>query len=372
MSHGLATSQAATLFAALLAVGCSSSPPAEEPNQITATAPHGSPTADTTASQALPIWRPGSSDTSVSPAPLAIVVAARPACDLLFRNEVGSALGLSIEAADSFETTVDNSAASVSECTFRPHDYDQFAPFVLTFAVGDRYTDDFGALATTASVSTVTGLGDGGLFRLDTIWGVGEPLGVLYVRIGNAILGLTLGIQAIEEDGSLDVVDVDRQQQILVDLARVALGRLTGPPERAAQTCALLTVAEASDLAGLPIVRANDVDAQDEWGPACHYSHGSGVIELYVSVDAHETAAARFTECAQNSEPVLGIGDEAYHNHFCQVPAGTRFMTTTLLARAGDTVLTIGEGGLLPPEDARAVLIAVARFVIARLAYTPI
>lgn len=304
-----------------------------------------------------------------------------PACDLIFEADVASAIGVSIEASQEIAANSDGTNW-LSNCVYWRHLYFDQAPVDVTLAAGDEYVAKFQELKTLPGTSSKSGLGDEAFLRMSTLAGLDGPIGALFIRFGNAVLSVALGVVDVTEDGGLVLAgDAARQEQILDELAALAIGRLTQPPPVATDTCALLSLAEVGQLLGSTLTAATNVDEHGTWDPACHYfgsdSIGSGnYIDLFLSVQHGAAGLANFDACGANAEPQLGVGEQALWagNGQCVIRVGSfDFFSTLLLVRSGDTLMTVSarQDGRLDSDQLRAVDVAIARHVLQRLGLDP-
>jgi hypothetical protein len=219
-------------------------------------------------------------------------------------------------------------------------------------------------------------LGDEAFLRTSTLTGLDGPLGALFVRIGNAVIGLSLGITDVSDDGGLVLPgDGAKQEQILDDLATIVITRLTKPPAESAKTCRLLSVDDVAGLAaGVALTAAEDVDDHDVWGPSCQYKSADDIVQLDLSVNTGSAAQANFEACAVGGEIALGVGDEAVRSRtVCPIKIGFRFYGDPLLVRSGDTIVEVavnatGELGYNTTPD---FAVKVARLTLERLGLDP-
>jgi hypothetical protein len=289
---------------------------------------------------------------------------------LLFRSEVAAAMGGDIEFDQDLGTARDE-AGWLSECIYWRHQFLDVAPLDVTVASGPAYSATFEDLRGATDTSPVAGVGDEAFVYLRQVWGLDGPVAALVARTGGAVILLSLGIADQTVDGALVLAgDTPSQQQILVNLATTAIGRLTGPPEPAAQVCKLLPLADAAALLGKTLTQAKDVDEHDQWDPSCHYegsdSYGSGnFIELFVSVEQSGTGQSNFDACKSSGEAVPGLGDEAiFARSGCTIRVGLiDSFGTPLLVHGGDTVIVVG----MRDSGARATMQEVARRLLAAL-----
>ena len=183
---------------------------------------------------------------------------------------------------------------------------------------------------------------------------------------------LSLGVADLAPDGSPVLVgDTDKQQQALVNLAAIVVGRLTTPTGPSAETCKLMSLDEAVAMVGLPLSSAVDVDNHDAWGPACRYNGADGNAELLVAVNSQAAAVPHYDECKANFETIIGVGQEALYSVSCPIQVEFQSISNPLLVRSGATVVAVGEGGQLETEQARALEVDVARLVLQRLGLDP-
>jgi len=302
-----------------------------------------------------------------------VVIAAKPACDLVFKDEATAALGVEITVADNLEQTADDGAGGLSDCLYKLHASGDIAPLEITLAIGDLYLADFEAMKQTVNVSGLSGVGDEALLRLSPVWGLDGPIGALFVKSGNAVLGLTLGIVGFGDGGSATLIgDSERQRDVLVELAGIALPRLTAPAPVAAKTCELISLEQAVAIVGLPLSAAEELDNHDAWGPSCQYMGSDGAAELFVSVNSRPSGRLNFDTCRVNGETVVGIGEEAFYViSGCPIQVGSDSIGSPLMARAGDTVVAVGEGGLLEYDRSREAVKQVMRMVLEKLGFSP-
>lgn len=346
---------------AVLSLGCTTSPPPQiTPGGATAT-PSGTLPAGSSS-------QPGNSSSPSAP------IAPLPACGLIFKSEVAAAIGVSIEHSQEMSASSD-ATGWLSDCVYYRHAHFDQAPLDLTLAAGDPYVVLFDELRSAPETSSRSGLGDEAFVRMSTIAGLDGPLGAMFVRIGSTVIGLSLGITDLTDDGGLVLAgDSARQEQILADLARLAIQRLTQPPVEAAKTCALLTIADIAGLTGVTEPEATDVDEHDIWGPACQYK-GSGVfIDLNVAVSTQPAATENFATCQAAGETVFGLGDEAFLDHGpCVMRVGSFFISSPLMIRSGSTVIAIAisiDGALSNFSNVDG-LSAIGRLVLQHLGLNP-
>lgn len=339
--------------------------------------PTGSPTASAAAPSALAL-------ASDLPARTSAPIAKTPACSLIFKAEVALAVGVDIDDAQELPTSSQDDGW-LTDCVYWRQTSHEQAPMELTLGAGKTYRDFFDDLHGQDGVVAVAGLGDEAMLRLATIPGLDQPVGSLFVRLGDALLGLTLGIVGIGDAGALQLAgDGPKQAAILSDLARLAIGRLTGPPEVSSKTCDLIGATEASSLLGVTIGSAEDVDEHDRWGPSCRYLDPAGPnpsskwIDFWVAVRSAGALRPLFDTCRPTGEIVPGVGDDGFFvTHQgppdCQVKIGFFFDALPLMVRTGDAVIALGDGGEHPLEgpDVRGRKIAFARAILAKLGAAP-
>lgn len=346
---------------AALGLGCTTNPPP----QITPGGATASP------SGTLPAGSSSQPGTSVSPSD---PIAEMPACELLFKSEVAAAVGVSVEHSQEMSASSDD-LGWLSDCVFYRHPYFDQAPLDLTLAAGDRYVVLFNELRTAPETSSRPGLGDEAFVRMSTIAGLDGPLGAMFVRIGSTVIGLSLGITDVTADGGLVLAgDSARQEQILADLAGLAIQRLTQPPVESAKTCALLSVEDVAGLTGVTEPEAIDVDEHDIWGPACQFK-GSGVFtDLIVAVNTQPAASENFATCQAAGESVFGLGDEAFLDRGqCVMRVGSFFISSPLMIRSGNTVIAIAisfDGALTNFSNVDG-LSAIGRLMLQHLGLNP-
>jgi hypothetical protein len=338
---------------------------------------------------------PSSIPPSGGPGPSAIAIASSepgrtaapiektPACELIFKAEVAAAVGVEIDDAQEIPTSSED-GGWLADCIYWRQSFHDQAPMELTLGSGKRYVDFFESLKALDGVTAADGLGDEGLLRLATVPGLEGPVGALFVRIGGAVLGLSLGIVGLAADGTPELAgDAAKQTQVLTDLARLAIGRLTGPPVVSAKICELLSATEAGALVGATFTEAVDADDHDIWGPSCRYLPGTApnqlekFIDLWVAVSSAPTARPHFDACRSAGAAAPGLGDEAFYASYqqaeCQVKIGFFFSASPLLVRSGDTVIALGyrSGGQLDSGKFRAAFPAVARAILTKLGASP-
>jgi len=311
-------------------------------------------------------------------------IAKTPACELIFKAEVATAIGVPIEDTEELVTSSEGDGWLVDCIYWRQPSHDQ-APMELTLGSGRTYLDFFDSLKGEDHVEAEPGLGDEAVLRLATIPGLDRPVGSLFVRIGDAVLGLTLGIVGLADDGAMQLAgDGPKQTVILSDLATIAIRRLTGPPEVSSKTCQLIDAAAATTLLGVTIASAEDVDEHDVWGPSCRYLDPAGPnandrwIDFWLAVGSSQPLRSAFDACRPTGEIVPGLGDDAYFATFagppdCKVKIGFYFDALPLMVRTGDTVVALGDGGehSLAGPDRRERILAFARAVLAKLGAGP-
>jgi hypothetical protein len=323
-------STVALVVVAALSLGCTTNSPLPQITPVGGTAsPSGTLPAGSTSQ---PV------DSSSPSAPIAQM----PACGLLFKTEVAAAVGVSVEHSQEMSANSDV-LGWLSDCVFYRHAYFDQAPLDLTLAAGDRYVELFNELRTAPETSSRSGPGDEAFVRMSNIAGLDGPLGAMFVRIGSTVIGLSLGITDVTADGGLVLAgDSARQEQILADLAGLAIQRLTQPPVESTKTCALLSIEDVAGLTGFTEPEAIDVDEHDIWGPACQFK-GSGVFtDLIVAVNTQPAASEHFATCQAAGETVFGTGDEAFLDRGqCVMRVGSFFISSPLMIRSGSTVIAV-------------------------------
>jgi hypothetical protein len=346
---------AAVALVVLSAVACTTTP-----------APLPTSPAGQTVGPSGAISSPGSSATAAGP------IAQKSACELIFKDEASAAIGVSIEAPQEIAANSDE-GGWLSDCAYWRHGFFDQAPMDVTLASGATYLARFEDIRAEDGVSSIPGVGDEALFRLSTISGLDGPIGALFVRAGDAVIGLSLGIVDLTDSGGMVLAgDADKQQQILVDLAGIAVRRLTSPAPEAASICALIGLDQAAGIVGLPLSAAEDLDNHDAWGPSCQYKGSDGTPELFVSVNSRPTGQQNFETCKANGETVLGVGEDAFYDiSACPIQVAYQYIGNPLMARSGDTVIAVGEAGKLESQKSREVIKAVARLVLEKLGFDP-
>ena len=328
----------------------------------------------TTPSPATP--GPVSSSGPVPSTAATLTIARTSACSLIFKAEAADAIG--VEIADTLEVSAANDETGwLSDCAYRRQIYADQTPMELTLAAGDRYVALYDDLKGQDGVSSAAGLGDEALLRMTTVPGLPGPVGSISVRIGNAVLGVALGIVGLAENGDIELAgDASTQERVLRDLATLALTRLTGPPEVSAKTCELLSAPDLSALVGLSIAAAIDADEHDVWGPACRYMDATGPnanekwIDFWIAVSSTAAARAHADDCRASGTIVPGLGDDAFFG--CDVKIGFSFSADPLIVRTGDRVIAVGNSDIhgINGPDTRDKVIAVARALLAKLGGT--
>lgn len=351
------------LAATVLFAGCDSRTVSPAPAQSGPVPSAPSPTGGTTAG---PV---ASSGTPIS-------VARTSPCDLVFRDEAAALIGLPIEATVPSEFVAQDGSRWLGECLFQRRSADDIAPLDISLGIGGLYLDGFAALKADPTLTSVDALGDEALLRLSDIWGLDAPLGSIFIRYGDAVLSLTLGIVDLQDGVPKLPGDATRQTVILRELAGIALERLAGPATTAT-TCQLLSASAASGLGGPPLASAEDLDTHDVWGPGCAYVDATGAMQLFVAVSDRATAEPNFATCAVGGEAIQGLGDAAFYTRSCQVVAKFKYMSNPMvIVRFGSTVVTV----TMPPptgststeyESLRAWVAAVARAVLEKLGSVP-
>lgn len=356
----------ATLLAAVILAACDSRTPSPHPGTA---APASSDL--TSPSGALPA-------TSTPPV---TTIEQTPACNLLFEAEVADTIGTRIGDAQELPAT-DEGTDWLRDCIYWHHPaHDESAPFELEVGSGARYVAVFDDISGLDGVSPVAGFGDHAFIRMATIPSLDGPVGSLYIRSGQVVLQLTLGIVGLRDDDGTPLVAGDEaaQTRILTTLAGLAWRRLTGPPEVSAKTCELLSVGDAGALVGMTFAQAVDIDPHDIWGPSCRYLDATGPnanerwIDLWVGVSKTAAAGAHFDACRAEGAIVPGLGDVAFMakpgNAKCEVKIGFNFQSSPLVVKTGDTVIAVGDGGRgsFGGPDRADKLVAVARALLAKL-----
>jgi hypothetical protein len=291
------------------------------------------------------------------------------ACDLLFKADVATVVGTTVEQAQEMSANSDETGW-LSDCVYWRHAFYDQAPLDLTLSSGQASQERFADIATEHGVAPLAGVGDEALIRVSTIWGLDQPLSALFVRAGGAYLGLTLGIVDVTDEGTLVVPgDSAAQQTMLVDLANIAVRRLTGPPEPVAKTCDLLSLADASAITGDPLTAVEDVDEHDVLGPTCHYNDATGKTLLLVSVNDQQVARDRFDTCQQTGQVVVGAGDASFlgRQDCAALIVDYLPLEPVLYARSADTILTVGQASPHNNNDSPDPVTAVARKVLGEL-----
>ena len=155
------------------------------------------------------------------PARGSLAINKTPACELVFKAEAGDAIGTTLEATQAQDSTGDNGDGWLSECTYWRHVYFDQAPLAITLADGPTYVAQFDDLRDQPDTTSVDGLGDEGFMRISSIYGLDQPVGSYFVRLGDAVLGVALGIVDISDEGVPVLTgDATRQEQILTESRR--------------------------------------------------------------------------------------------------------------------------------------------------------
>ena len=303
------------LLIAAVAFGCNStSPPSAQP-VLTGT-PSVSPS--------------GAPETSDQPV---VTIARMPACGLVLAAEVIAAVGIPIEEAEEVPGATDPSSW-LSDCIYWRQESREQAPLKVTLAAGPAYLDVFAALRGADGVTAAEGLGDESFVRMVTVPGLDQPLGSLYVRLGNSLLVLAFGIVGVGADGGLQLAgDSAAQSAMLTDLAGFAIARLIGQPVASpretpggaplpvneaalAHPCGLVSDAEVGAIVGVQIENHEELSARaDKTGATCDYRMELIGNPLTVRLGQGETAVQNFNADIRGIEgwaPVPGLGDEAF------------------------------------------------------------
>lgn len=353
---------AVVLIALLLGAGCSSSPPLPQ-----ATA--GATLPPTT----LPSGASAAPASAVSSSGASVTIAQTQACKLIFNAEAAAAIGTSIETSQEQAASSDETGW-FSDCVYYRHVFFDEAPLDVTLAAGDQYVSRFEDMKTEPDTSSQSNLGDDAVLRMSTIDGLDGPVGALFVRLGNAVLGLSLGIVDVADGGGVVLAgDAARQQQILTNLAGIAIARLTGPPLEPAKTCRLLSLADAAALTGDTFASAEDVDEHDALGPNCQYKGDNGRIVLLLSVNSAATAMSRFETCKQNGTPLVGAGDEAIQGRGDCGALVVNFLPLqpVVMVRSGETIITVAQASPNNNDESPDPGVAIARKVLLQLGLDP-
>jgi hypothetical protein len=352
---------------ALFVTGCDSTP-----RPSTGPGPAGTP------SDGGPTSPPdGSSEPSGSAGPVAIQE--MPACQLVFAAEAATAIGVPI--AEAFEQQMSPPENGwLVDCLYlgTAGSLNQ-ASLELTVGAGTTAIDQFNALKGATGVTSRAGLGDEALLRATTFPGLDGPVVSLFVRVGDAVIAVSLGIVGLSDDGALLLAgDAATQERIADAIATIALGRLTTAPVVGTRTCDLLTQAEASAITGASYESAADGDLHDVWGPTCTYT-ARAHPDLFVSVNGTAAAQGQFGSCSSDGEVVPGLGDAATYPRpgpaLCEPALDGTFFVEPLLVRAGDVIVTVAarpDGVTDTPGSAwheRAE--AIARHILAKLGVAP-
>jgi hypothetical protein len=342
-----------------LVVACASTPPVPQP-----TGTGSAPSAPAPTGQSPGPPSPAGSDASVT------TIAQMPACQLIFKTEAAAAIGVPIEQSQE-EGGESDPEGWRSECVYyRQPSFDQ-APLDVTIASGARYRAVFDDLKTEPGSTVRSGLGDEAFLRMSTIAGLDEPVGALFIRLGNALIGLSLGIVDLTDDGGMTLAgDAAAQAQMLDSLAALAVSRLASPPTPAPKTCPLVAVADVVGLSGVSVASAEDIDEHDVWGPACQYKTADDVMQLDITVNHGPTAQANFEACKVGANAVVGAGDEAFRTvRPCTINIGGRFISEPFIVRAGDTYIAvaINEIGELGYAHVPDLDLKLARLTLERL-----
>jgi hypothetical protein len=305
------------------------------------------------------------------------------ACELLDPAEVADAMGTSIDAnEDVFGTVVQDRTGWLSECIYLRLSDTFVTSLDVTVAGGPGYEPVFEDLRTGPYASPIEDLGDDAVLRLTPVWGLDQPVGSLFVRVGDTYLGLSLGIVDMTRSGALvQAGDGEAQAAILLTLARIALGRLGGgsgpepepsPSPVTPRICEMLSLEDAASVIGEPLAAAEQLEENDEWGPACHYRTDDGRVLLFLGVWTGPEAVSRFDAC--DGEPVLGVGESAIigTGPGCgAVYVGSYFIEQPLVTRSGDTVVAVGavteETGGVNRIGSREAQVAIARQLLEHL-----
>jgi hypothetical protein len=347
-----------------LASACASTPP---PNpQVTPSVP------GSTSSSVAPVGSGSPAPAESGPSPVSI--APTSACSLLFEAEVAQEIGTSIASSQEWVASADESGW-ISDCRYFRQTILEQVPLDVNLGAGATYLANFEELKSQEGTSLLEGIGDEAVLRLSTVWGVDQPLGALFARVGDAVLGLSLGIVDVSEGGGLVLSgDATAQGKMLTDLATLAIGRLTGPPEEATRTCQLISVDEVVAMSGVALSKSQDVNEHDVWGPACHYSSADEIPQLDLAVNSGAQALANFDSCGAGARTVPGLGDAAVQTVWpCEIRIGLRFNSSPLLVRTGDTVLTVGVNavGSLGYDGPSDLASQIAALALSRLGLGP-
>lgn len=328
-----------------------------------ASTPSPLPAPVTPSSSALPSLAGTSASASAGILP---TIAQTPACGLLYDSEVADELGVSIESNQELPATTDSSGW-LTDCLYWRHQFQDEAPLELAVGAGARYVAVYQSLAGQPDVSSLPGVGDEAMMRMSSIDGLDQPVGTLYARVGDAVVSLSLGIVDVTDGGGLvQAGDAATQAQILLDLARIAVGRLTVPPTPAPSTCALLSANDAAAIIGVPLAAAQDVDEHDLLGPACHYVGADNRLAFLVAVNQQPAAGVHFGSCQQGGQMVLGLGDAAVigRGDCAALVVDLLPLQPVVLVRSGSTVVTIAGATANGSADA---LVEVARRLLTGL-----
>ena len=290
----------------------------------------------------------------------------RSACELLSESEVAQAIGSSIDEGLEWAGEADESGW-LSQCLYR-RNFEQ-APLDLTLASGPSYVATFDDILLDPAATPLDGVGDEAVIRLSTVWGLDQPVGALFARAGGVVVGLTLGIVDVTEDGTLvQVGDAARQQQVLMALATIAIGRLDEPLVESAKLCDLLSAADASSLAGESLASSEEIDQGADPGPGCLYRSGDNSFQLFIGVDRRPEATSRYESCQTTGAPVPGTGVDAFvgQGDCGLIQLGFYVFQGPLFSRSGDAIVTVG---LFSERGSRSLdsLIGIARSVYERL-----
>jgi hypothetical protein len=306
------------------------------------------------------------------------------ACELLDPAEVADVMGTPIDGNENvFGSVFQDQTGWLSECIYMRQRDTFVTSLDVTVAGGPGYESVFEDLRTGPYATPIEGLGDDAVLRLPPVWGLDQPAGSLFVRVGDTYLGLSLGIVDMTRNGALvQVGDGEAQTAILLDLAKIALGRLGGgtgpgpepsPSPNVPPICDMLGLADAESIVGRPLADTALVAENEGWGPACHYRNEDDDVLLFLGVWTGPDAVAHFEGCP--GEPVLGVGEAAIIGagpaECRSVYVGSYFIEEPLLARSGDTVVTVGavteESGGVNQVGSREAQVAIARRILGHL-----
>lgn len=323
-----------------------------------------------------PVMALGADGPAEPPAPMS-------ACELFEPDEVAEVIGSLVVGAEDITGVAQDDKGWISICHFWG-DPEVFLPVVaVTLASGPGYREMFDDLRVELDALPVAGIGDDAVLGMPAVWGLDQPVGSLHVRVGDTVLGVSLGIVDITHDGGLvQIGDRERQTAILMELAATGLGRMGGsvePPVELPPICDLLSLEDAGQMVGAALVASEVIAENDDWGPACHYRDADDEVLLFVGLSTGSEALTRFESCEASGQPQPGVGEAAVvsmdDDRCPSVFVGSYFIEGQLVVRSEDTVLIVAavteDFGSVNKEGSPEAQAAIARRLLEELGMDP-